>query len=187
MVDLNELPAGLPEPDDDGGASHLHGLPLPALTFPSTAGHPVEMNQLGPGRTVLFIYPLTGRPGTAQPPGWDDIPGARGCTTEACDFRDHHRELLSAGIARVFGLSSQHHDYQQEVVERLNLPYPLLSDVHLEMAQAMNLPMFRAGGMELFKRMTLVVADGCVEHVFYPVFPPNKHAQQVLGWVLNSG
>ncbi len=144
-----------------------------------------SLGQLGPGRTVLYVYPLTGRPDVDLPEGWDTIPGARGCTTEACDFRDHHADLLAAGAARVFGLSSQDGDYQREVVGRLRLPFAMLSDTQLALAETLRLPTFRATGMTLFKRLTLVISDATIEHVFYPVFPPNEHAQQVLAWLLS--
>lgn len=131
---------------------------------------------------MLYVYPLTGRPGVEQPAGWDMIPGARGCTAEACDFRDHHADLLSAGAGAVFGLSSQPGDYQQELVERLHLPFPMLSDPDFRLASALELPTFDVGGVRLHRRLTLVLTDGEVEHVFYPVFPPDQHASQVLRW-----
>jgi peroxiredoxin len=183
MNDLDRLPAGLPVPADDGAARHLPGLRLPAVELPDTAGETVRLAALGNGRTVLYIYPLTGRPGTELPQDWDAIPGARGCTTEACDFRDHHQDLLAAGAGRVFGLSSQDTAYQREAVERLRLPFPMLSDPGLTLAAALDLPTFEAGGPTLHKRLTLVVRDDVIEHVFYPVFPPDEHAQQVLAWL----
>lgn len=182
MHDPTQLPDDLPVPADDGAAEHLPGIPLPALTYDATDGSTVRLDDLGPGRTVLYLYPKTGRPGVAMPPGWDEIPGARGCTTEACDFRDHHRKLLVAGAARVYGLSSQSPAYQAEAVERLRLPYSLLADPELRLAAALDLPTFSAGGERLYERLSLIVRDGSVEHVFYPVFPPNEHAQEVLAW-----
>ena len=183
MSDLNQLPADLPVPEDDGAADHLRGLRMPGVELLGTAGGTVRLDALGDGRTVVYFYPLTGRPGADLPPDWDAIPGARGCTTEACDFRDHHRDLLQAGAARVFGVSSQENGYQREAVERLHLPFEMLADPELSVAGALNLPTFEAGGMALFKRLTLIVRDGVIEHVFYPVFPPNEHAQQVLAWL----
>ncbi|MFJ5547524.1 MerR family transcriptional regulator [Streptomyces sp. NPDC093225] len=177
------LPAGLPVPEDDGGADHLPGLPLPGLGLTATTGAPVRLDALGPGRTVLYVYPLTGRPDTDLPEGWDGIPGARGCTAEACDFRDHHAELRDAGAARVFGLSSQDTAYQREVVERLRLPFAMLSDPDRALGAALRLPEFDAAGTTLYKRLTMIVRDGLVEHVFYPVFPPNEHGRQVLTWL----
>jgi len=118
-----------------------------------------------------------------KPEGWDTIPGARGCSAEACGFQDHHDELLDVGASRVFGVSAQDSGYQQEVVARLRLPFALLSDTELRLVRELNLPTFQAGGRTLFKRLTLVIADGVIEHAFYPVFPPNEHAQQVLTWL----
>lgn len=129
------------------------------------------------------MYPLTGRPGADPPDGWDAIPGARGCTAEACDFRDHHQDLLAAGASAVFGVSSQGRDYQREVVDRLRLPFVMLSDPELRLGEELGLPTFQAGGLRLFKRLTLVIRDGLIEQVFYPVFPPNEHASEVLAWL----
>lgn len=183
MTDYLSVPADLPVPEDDGAADHLPGTTMPGIELASTAGVPVRLDALGPGRTVLYVYPLTGRPGTDLPEGWDSIPGARGCTPEACSFRDHHHDLLAAGAERVFGLSSQSSEYQQEVVERLHLPFAMLSDPELSLAGALRLPTFEASGHTLFKRLTLVVRDATIEHAFYPVFPPNAHAEQVLAWL----
>jgi peroxiredoxin len=183
MADLNQLPADLPIPEDDGAADHLVGQPIPRLSLPSTAGRTIALDDLGPGRAVLYIYPLTGRPDIGLPDGWDNIPGARGCTTEACDFRDHHRDLLDAGATAVLGLSSQDSDYQREVVDRLRLPFEMLSDTGLSLAEKLNLPTFRAGDLMLYKRLTLVISDGAIEYVFYPIFPPNQHTQQLLAWL----
>jgi peroxiredoxin len=183
MVDFTTLPDDLPVPVDDGAADHLPGTALPALTLPSTTGERVDLAALESGRTIIYLYPMTGRPGGALPEGWDDIPGARGCSTEACDFRDHFQDLRAAGAQHVFGLSSQTTDYQREMAERLRLPFPVLSDVDFSIGTALSLPTFTASGERLYKRLTLVVRDGVIEHVFYPVFPPNTHAQQVLDWL----
>ncbi|RFC77324.1 MerR family transcriptional regulator [Streptomyces sp. AcE210] len=183
VTDYTSLPADLPVPEDDGAAAHLPGKQVPPLEPHSTGDATVRLDALGAGRTVIYIYPLTGRPGTDLPEGWDTIPGARGCTPETCGFRDHYQELLDAGAVRVFGLSSQETDYQREVVERLHLPFEMLSDPAWSLAQALDLPTFEAGGMMLYKRLTLIIRDGTVEHVFYPVFPPNEHADQVLTWL----
>lgn len=183
MTDLNVLPDDLPVPADDGAADHLPGAALSALTLVATSGEPVELHRLGPGRSVLYLYPLTGQPGVELPRGWDDIPGARGCTTEACDFRDHHADLLAAGAARVYGLSAQDSAYQREAVDRLRLPFAMLADPDLTLAAALALPTFTAGGRRLYRRLTLVVQGGRVEHVFYPVFPPDEHAREVLAWL----
>ncbi|MGW2747844.1 MerR family transcriptional regulator [Streptomyces sp. NPDC001450] len=186
MSDFHRLPADLPVPDDDGAADHLPGLKAPHLELPSTTSEMVSVDALGPGRTIIYVYPLTGRPDADLPDGWDSIPGARGCTTEACDFRDHHQELLAAGARSVFGLSSQDTAYQREVVERLRLPFAMLSDPRLNLAAALGLPTFDTDGLTLFKRLTLVIRDGVIEHAFYPVFPPDVHAQQVLGWLRDN-
>lgn len=183
LMDYLSLPADLPVPQDDGAADHLPGMAAPHLHLPGTTGETIRLDALGPGRTVLYIYPLTGRPGTDLPQGWDLIPGARGCTTEACSFRDHHQDLLAVGAARVFGLSSQDTSYQREVAERLHLSFQMLSDPALSLADALGLPTFQAGGIKLYKRLTLIIRDNAIEHAFYPVFPPDKHAQQVLAWL----
>lgn len=177
----DRLPEGLPVPTDDGACDHLPGTVLPSVELPSTAGYAVDLSSL-PGRTVVYIYPRTGRPDEEPLPGWDEIPGARGCTPQSCAFRDHYQELSALG-ARVFGLSSQTTDYQQEAAERLRLPFPLLSDAGLGFAHALRLPTFEAGGMVLIKRITLVVRDGRIEKLFYPVFPPDKNAEEVIAWL----
>ena len=176
-------PAGPPVPRDDGAAAHLPGTRMPPLSLRDTAGAAVRLDALGPGRTVLYVYPLTRRPGVDLPAGWDTIPGARGCTPEACGFRDHHQELLAAGARGVFGLSSQDTDYQREVVERLHLPFRMLSDPTRSLARELGLPTFEAGGLTLYRRLTMIVRDGVIEHVFHPVFPPQEHAGQVLAWL----
>jgi peroxiredoxin len=184
MTDYTVLPDNLPVPEDDGAADHLPGMVMPPLSLPASDGNTVDLAALGPGRTIIYLYPLTGRPGVDLPQGWDSIPGARGCSTEACDFRDHYAELQQAGASRVYGMSSQDPDYQAEVVERLHLPFVMLSDQQLAVADALTLPTFPAPGHErLYSRLTLVVRDGRIEHVFYPIFPPNTHAQRVLDWL----
>lgn len=182
-TDYLRLPEDLPAPEDDGAADHLPGMPLPRLTLLDTAGRAIRLDALGPRRTVLYVYPLTGRPGTDLPEGWNSIPGARGCTAETCGFRDHFQDLLEAGAGRVYGLSSQDSGYQNEVVDRLGLPFDMLSDPTLELAATLGLPTFEAAGSRLFKRLTLVVRDSVIEHVFHPVFPPDQHAEQVLAWL----
>ena len=186
MTDYTQLPADLPVPEDDGAADHLPGRRVPGVTLPATSGEPVALGGLGLGRAIVYVYPMTGQPEVALPEGWDDIPGARGCTTEACDFRDHHAELLDAGAARVFGLSSQDTDYQREMVQRLRLPFAALSDTDLALADRLGLPTFEAAGTTLYKRITLVIRDDAIEHAFYPIFPPNEHAQQVLRWLRDA-
>lgn len=187
MTDLQHLPEDLPVPEDDGAADHLPGRRVPPVSLPSTSGALVALDALLPGRTVVYVYPLTGRPGGDLPDGWDAVPGARGCTTEACDFRDHHAELLDAGATAVYGLSSQDSHYQRELVVRLRLPFDMLADPDLTAADALQLPTFTAGGLRLFARLTLLLRDGVIEHVFYPVFPPSQHAREVLGWLRRNG
>jgi peroxiredoxin len=186
VTDLSRLPRDLPVPEDDGAAAHLVGRRLPHLSLPATTGESVALDELPVGRTVLYVYPMTGRPGVPLPEGWDTIPGARGCTPEACGFRDHHRELLDAGAARVLGLSSQDTEYQRELADRLGLPFPVLSDSGRRLAASLSLPTFDAGGMTLYRRLTLVIRDGVIEHVFHPVFPPDTHAQDVLAWLRST-
>jgi peroxiredoxin len=177
------LPDDLPVPDDDGAANHLAGMEMPHIVLPSTGGADVALDELGPGRTVLYVYPLSGKPGVDLPEGWDAIPGARGCTPEACGFRDHYAELRAAGATTVYGLSSQSTDYQAEFANRLGLPFEILSDEHRQLVGALNLPTFVAAGEPLYKRLTMVVTAGRIEHVFYPIFPPNAHAAEVLEWL----
>ena len=177
-----KLPPDLPVPQDDGGARHLTGMRAPDLPLAATDGGSVNLSRL-PGRTVVYVYPRTGRPGVALPEGWDAIPGARGCTPQSCGFRDHFRELETLGVARVYGLSTQDREYQREVVERLHLPFPLLSDAGLKLQRALHLPSFQLDGMPLLKRLVLVVDDGAIVHVFYPVFPPDRSAEQVIAWL----
>jgi len=176
------LPADLPIPQDDGAADHLAGLPLPSVALPSTAGGEVDLAALK-GQTVLYCYPKTGVPDQALPDGWDAIPGARGCTPETCAFRDLFAELTAAGAARVFGLSTQSAAYQQELHGRLHLPFPILSDERLEFTRALRLPTFEAWRGTLIKRITLIIRDGRIEHAFYPIFPPDAHAAEVLAWL----
>lgn len=186
MTDYLSMPANLPIPEDDGAAAHLPGMKVPQVEFQGTAGAAIHLDALGTGRTVIYIYPLTGRPGTDLPEGWDSIPGARGCTLEACAFRDHHRDLLAAGATSVFGLSSQDTAYQREVVERLHLPFQMLADPTLRLVESLDLPTFEVDGLTLYKRLTLVIRDNVIEHVFYPIFPPNEHADQVLTWLRSN-
>ncbi len=178
---VQELPEGLPEPTDDGASDHLLRTRIPPVSLMSTSGELVDLSSL-PGRTVVYCYPLTGRPDTELPRGWDEIPGARGCTPQSCAFRDHHEELRDLG-ARVFGLSTQSTGYQRETAERLHLPYSLLSDEDLGFAETLGLPTFEAEGTVLLKRLTMVINEGQIEKVFYPVFPPDKNAEEVIGWL----
>jgi peroxiredoxin len=176
----------IPAPEDDGGARHLPGSRLPSIPLPATDGSTVDLSAL-PGRAVVYAYPRTGPPEGANPDGWDTIPGARGCTPQSCAFRDHFAELRALGVSRLFGLSTQDTAYQREAAERLHLPFPLLSDERLELARAMRLPTFEAAGMVLLKRLTLVLRGGAVERVFYPVFPPDRSAAEVVAWLSAGG
>lgn len=176
------LPADLPAPTDDGAADHLPGVRLPSLPLPASDGGTVDLARL-PGLTVVYAYPRTGTPGVAPlVPDWDAIPGARGCTPQACAYRDHAAELAAAG-ARVLGVSTQTTAEQVEAARRLALPFVLLSDADLALASALRLPRFEAGGHVLLRRLTLVVEDGVVVHVRYPVFPPDGDADAVLAWL----
>ena len=178
----NFLPSDIPIPQDDGRARHLAGVRLPNITLPATSGAPVNLSKLA-GRTVVYIYPRTGVPGVDPPPGWDQIPGARGCTPQSCGFRDHFAELKALGVSHLFGLSTQDTAYQREAAERLHLPFPILSDAELDFARSLHLPLFMAAGMTLLVRMALVVEDGTIVKVFYPVFPPDKNAEGVIAWL----
>ncbi len=184
--DPTYLPSDIPVPQDDGGARHLAGMKMPDVALPATSGGAVNPARLA-GRTVLYIYPRTGVPGADLPPGWDDIPGARGCTPQTCGFRDHFAELKALGVAHLFGLSTQDTDYQREAAVRLNLPFPILSDAGFKFARALNLPTFSVAGMTLLKRMALVIDDGVIVKVFYPVFPPDKNAEEVIAWLRRPG
>jgi peroxiredoxin len=181
VKDPLQLPDDLPVPEDDGAADHLAGRALPPVSLPATDGTTVSLDELE-GRTVVFAYPRTGRPGEPSPGGdeeWDAIPGARGCTPQACSFRDEYARFAAAHT-RVFGLSTQDTAYQQEAAERLHLPYSLLSDEWLKLATALDLPTFEVDGMTLLKRLTLFLRDGAIESVIYPVFPPNRSAELAL-------
>jgi peroxiredoxin len=182
LHDPNVLPADLPVPQDDGAARHLTGMRLPSLPLEATDGSRVDLSKF-PGRTVVYIYPRTGVPGRSMPEGWNEIPGARGCTPQSCGFRDHFTELKRLGVARVFGLSTQDSAYQREAVERLHLPFAVLSDEPLELARALKLPTFEVAGMTLLKRMALVIDDAIITKAFYPVFPPDKNAEEVIAWL----
>jgi peroxiredoxin len=171
----------IPAPLDDGAARHLPGARMASVPLQATNGEVVDLSALT-GRVVVYAYPRTGRPGVENPEGWDMIPGARGCTPQSCSFRDHFAELKGLGVDHLFGLSTQDSDYQREAAERLHLPFAILSDGQLELTRAMNLPTFETSGMTLLKRFTLVIRDGDVEQVFYPVFPPDRSASDVIQW-----
>jgi peroxiredoxin len=180
VVDWSQIPA----PVDDGAARHLQGAKLPDMALPATDGSRVALARLA-GRIVVFAYPRTGEPGKPSlVEGWDMIPGARGCTPQTCAFRDLHKVLIDAGAAHVFGLSTQDTAYQLEAAERLLLPFPLLSDEKLALTTALRLPTMQVAGLTLIKRLALVIDDGNIANVFYPVFPPDKNAAEVHGWLL---
>lgn len=180
MIDPYTLPEDLPRPADDGAADHLARTEVPPVGLAATDGATVRLDRLA-GLTIVYAYPRTGRPGEPSlVDDWDLIPGARGCTPETCGFRDHHADLLAAGASAVYGLSTQDGAYQRELAARLRLPFPILSDADLELTRALRLPAFEVAGQTLLKRQTLAIRDGVVERVWYPVFPPDSHAAEVL-------
>jgi peroxiredoxin len=181
MEKLTELPKDLPTPTDDGACNHLLGKSLPSIALTSTQGQPVDLSLIA-DRVVIYCYPMTGQPGIPLPDGWDEIPGARGCTPQSCAFRDHHQELNDLG-AQIFGLSTQSTEYQIEAKERLHLPFQLLSDYDLSFATALKLPMFEIEGKHLIKRVTIIAENGEIVKVFYPVFPPDRNASAVIDWL----
>jgi peroxiredoxin len=179
--DPTQLPEGLPEPEDDGAADHLEGAEVPSLALDSTDG-PLDLAAEAAGLLVLYVYPRTGRPGVEPPTGWDETPGARGCTPQSCGYRDHGAELRALG-AGVIGLSAQTLDDQREAVERLRLPHPVISDPDFRAADALGLPTFEFDRTRLYKRLALVAQQGRIVKVFYPVFPPNENAAEVIAWL----
>jgi peroxiredoxin len=181
IVDWSKLPA----PVDDGLASHLVDRPLPAIVLTSTDGSRVDLSAL-PGTVIIFAYPMTGRPDTTLPEGWDMIPGARGCTPQACAFRDLRDDLSEAGADHVFGLSVQSSAYQQEAAERLHLSFPLLSDHESRFRRELKLPVMEVDGKELLKRLTIIAKNGKIKKTFYPVFPPDRSAADVLEWLVQQ-
>ena len=178
-VDWSKIPA----PVDDGAVAHLKGTKIPSIGLPATGDNSLDLSLL-PGRTVVFAYPRTGEPGKVSlVDDWDMIPGARGCTPQTCSFRDLYAELKAAGASHVFGLSTQSNDYQAEMASRLHLPFPVLSDEKLALTRALNLPTMQVAGLTLIKRLALIVDDARITHVFYPVFPPDRNAGDVLAWL----
>ncbi len=180
--DLYSLPPGLPVPVDDSACDHLPGLLVPAVALPSTRGGTVRLDRPTSRWTVVYAYPRTGQPDVESPPGWDQIPGARGCTPQNCAYRDHYQELKALG-AEVYGLSTQSTEYQREMAERLHLPYSVLSDERLELTRALRLPTFKYGAWTLLHRFSLVLAEGRVARVFYPVFPSTADSEWVTTWL----
>jgi len=187
MANLHEVDwTKIPAPTDDGAASHLKGQQLPDLELNNTSGATTNLSKLE-GRCVVYAYPMTGRPDTPLPDNWDQIPGARGCTPQSCAFRDHTNELAECGVSHLFGLSTQDTDYQNEAALRLHLPFLLLSDHELHLSKALKLPTMDVEGNTLIKRLTMVIDDGIVEHVFYPVYPPDKSVEVLLQWIKRTG
>jgi peroxiredoxin len=185
MSDLPDpyvLPEDLPVPEDDGAAAHLEGATVPSMSVPATSGGQIDVSTAAEGTLVLYLYPRTGRPGEQLPSGWDRIPGARGCTPQSCGFRDHFADLDALGAA-VLGLSAQPLADQIEFAQRVKLPYPLLSDPGLALARALRLPTFAVAGMHLYRRLTLIAHGGEVIKAFYPVFPPDRNAAEVVAWL----
>lgn len=180
-TNLSQLPGDLPIPEDDHAADHLLNVRLPDIALLSTSGASVNPGKIE-GRVVLYCYPMTGRPDVLLPEGWDEIPGARGCTPQSCSFRDHYQELRALE-AEVFGLSTQTTDYQQEMVQRLHLPFLVLSDSEYRLQHALNLPTFQAAGMTLLKRLTMIVDKGVIRAVHYPVFPSDSDPAWVMDWL----
>jgi peroxiredoxin len=181
MTNLNQLPPDLPIPQDDGATDHLKGMKLPDVALPTTHGNTIDFGKL-PGLWVIYCYPMTGQPDVALPDGWDLIPGARGCTPQSCSFRDHYQEIRAMG-AEVVGLSVQATEYQKEMAGRLHLPFPVVSDMHYQIQQALNLPTFEVAGMRLFKRVTFIAHQGVIEAVHYPIFPSDSDPAWVLGYL----
>lgn len=182
--DIRTLPPDLPVPIDDGACAHLVGMRMPPVTLDSTAGRAVRLSDLA-GRTVVYCYPRTGEDGLEPPPGWNQIPGARGCTPQTCGFRDRYAAFRDVG-AEVFGMSTQTTEYQHEMVERLDVGFEILSDSRLEMVNALQLPTFVFRDMTLIKRLTLFINNGVIEHVIYPVFPPDRGAEVALQWLMGA-
>lgn len=179
---FQNLPPNLPVPEDDGAADHLEGMALPDLHLASSLGGTENLAELASKRRlVAYVYPRTGTPGEPSPPGWDDIPGARGCTPQSCAYRDVVGDFGRHG-ATLVGISAQSATEQHEFARREHIPFPLLSDSALALAEALGLPTFEAGGMTLYRRLTFVAAAGRIVKAFYPVFPPDRDASQVLTW-----
>ena len=179
MTNYNELPKNLPIPEDDGATNHLIGMRLPRVSLKATNGVIIHLGDIE-GKVVIYCYPMTGQPNVALPEGWDQIPGARGCTPQSCAYRDHYQELQSLG-AEVIGLSVQTTEYQKEMAERLHLPFPVVSDAEYQFQKALNMPTFIAAGASLLKRVTLIANHGVIDAVHYPIFPSDSDA----AWVIN--
>lgn len=181
MTNVNELPTDLPVPQDDGSTNHLKGMKLPKISLQATNGKRIDLADIK-GRLVIYCYPMTGQPNVALPDGWDQIPGARGCTPQSCSFRDHYQELKALG-AEIIGLSVQTTEYQKEMADRLHLPFPVVSDVEHQFQRALNMPTFVTAGMTLLKRVTLIANHGVIEAVHYPIFPSDSDAAWVVSYL----
>jgi len=184
MTNLYQLPANLPAPKDDGATNHLRGVKLPDILMPATNGTTMNLGQIK-GRLVIYCYPMTGKPNVPLPDGWNQIPGAKGCTPQSCSFRDHYKEIQAKG-AEVVGLSTQKTDYQQEMADRLHLPFPVVSDSNLAFQKALNLPTFVVDSMTLLKRVTLIANNGVIEAVHYPIFPSDSDPAWVIDYLANN-
>jgi len=182
MKDLTKLPDDLPVPEDDGACADLPGKRFPSIPLQAVSGGSIDPGSF-PGTVVIYFYPMIGSPDSPPLVGWNEIPGARGCTPQSCAFRDHHRELLASGVRAVFGVSAQPLLDQKEASERLHLPFELLNDSKFELATALQLPTFRYQKETFIKRLTLIVTDGVIEKVFYPVFPPDRNVVDVIEWL----
>lgn len=181
MTNVNELPANLPVPLDDGSTNHLKGMKLPKVSLQATTGKRIDLADIK-GRLVIYCYPMTGQPNVALPDGWDQIPGARGCTPQSCSFRDHYQELKALG-AEIIGLSVQTTEYQKEMADRLHLPFPVVSDLEYQFQKALSMPTFVTAGMTLLKRVTLIANHGVIEAVHYPIFPSDSDAAWVVSYL----
>ena len=181
MTNYNQLPPDLPIPIDDGATNHLIGMTLPNISLKSTRGDSISVGNFN-GKLVIYCYPMTGQPNVPLPEGWDQIPGARGCTPQSCSFRDHYQDIQALG-AEVIGLSVQTTDYQKEMADRLHLPFPVVSDSNHEFSKAMNMPTFVAAGMTLLKRVTLIAEDGMIKAVHYPIFPSDSDPAWVIDYL----
>jgi len=186
MVNLHEVDwTTIPAPKDEGDAEHLTDSIIPNVVLTATSGEDIDLAELT-GLSIVYAYPMTGRPDVPLPEGWDMIPGARGCTPQSCGFRDQLGELTELGVNQVFGLSTQETDYQQEAVTRLHLPFTLLSDSKLNLQRALRLPVITVQEMTLLKRLTMIIVEGRITKIFYPVFPPDESAVQVIEWLRNN-
>lgn len=181
MTNLNQLPANLPVPEDDGSTDHLKGMKLPNVSLNATTGVAINLSQIK-DKLVIYCYPMTGQPNVPLPEGWDEIPGARGCTPQSCSYRNHYQELKLLG-AEVVGLSVQSTGYQKEMADRLHLPFPIISDEDFAFQKALNIPTFSVAGITLLKRVTLIANDGVIEAVHFPIFPSDSDPAWVMEYL----